>query len=478
MAEKIVITSEDLRDPRIDEVLERERAIREVASRAQPVGGLRRFFFSSMFYLAIVGGLGGFLGWAALEPYVDDGVPISGKISRIEPDHTLTACRRCEVLYESDQHSAGDPCERCKTPVVESPFRGAFRLERTTVLVAPGQTRWKRDGKKVRLGDVNDLKVGDRVFVLGQGMEGDAAEIIAMEIRPLPAGEVGPGEPDLARKARTDRYAGLFWFALIGGLIALGIGSVEGLLSLNVGQAIKSGLIGMAIGFGGGLAGIVPAGLLYGVVGDLTEKLAEGQGGFLSSEDLHGWALLSQIVSRSLAWGVVGMALALGRGVAMKSRRLIFNGLIGGCLGGLFGGMLFDPIGKVAAADTGDLSRAVGFTTIGLLVGLCLGLVEQLSKEAWLLMRTGPLQGKQFVVHRSPTTIGSLGHNDIFLFKDARVQPEHAKLHRVGRAYEIEDLDTPEGTLVNGVRVERRILRDGDTITIGSTELEYRSRGS
>lgn len=477
MAGKIVITPEDLRDPRIDEVLDRERAIREVAARARPVGGFRKFFFSSMFYLAIVGALGGFLGWAALEPYVDDGLPISGAITRIEPDRTLIECPRCEILYDGDAARPGDACEHCKGALVESPFRGAFQLAKTTVLVAPGQTRLRRDGQRGRLGDVNDLRVGDRVFVVGQGIENKPTEVLAMEVRPLAAGEAGPGEPDLARRSRTERYAGLAWFALIGGLIAFGVGSVEGLLSFNAGQALKSGLIGLAIGFGGGLAGIVPAGLLYSVAGDLTRSLARGQGGFLTAEDLHGWALFSQIVSRSLAWGIVGMALALGRGVAMKSRKLILNGLIGGCLGGLFGGMLFDPIGRLGAADTGDLSRAVGFTTIGLLVGFCLGLVEQLSKEAWLLMRTGPLQGKQFVVHRNPTTIGGLGHCDIFLFKDARVRAEHARLNRVGRAYEIEDLDTPEGTFVNGVRVHRRILRDGDTITIGSTELEYRSRG-
>ena len=49
---------------------------------------------------------------------------------------------------------------------------------------------------------------------------------------------------------------------------------------------------------------------------------------------------------------------------------------------------------------------------------------------------------------------------------------------RVGHGFEIADLETKSGTLVNGVRAPRRILRDGDTITIGSTELEYRSRGS
>jgi hypothetical protein len=476
--EKIVITPDDLRDPRIDEVLDRERTFREVAARMQPVGGLRRFVFSSTFYLAIVGALGGFLGWAIWEPAYDDLARVSGQVSRIMPDDALSGCKRCGILFLADDKQPGrDDCPRCQNRVTESIWQGAFQLEKLKIYVAPGKTWLAKDGRRTAIGQVGDLAVGDRVLVLGESSENDPLTLLGVEVRPLAAGEAGPGEPDLAGRARANHFAGLLWFATVGGLIALMIGSVEGLLSLNVGQAVKNGLIGLGIGALGGGLGILPAGLLYGVAGDVTERLSGGPDGFGGLETMHGGALFAQIVARSLAWGVVGMALALGRGVATKSRRLIINGLIGGLVGGLFGGMLFDPIGKLFHSDTGDLSRAVGFTSIGLFVGLCLGLVEQLSKEAWLLLRTGPLQGKQFVVHRNPTTIGSVGSCEIFLFKDPAVGAEHARLHRVGRAFEIEDLGAG-GTLVNGDRVTRRILRDGDLITIGTTELEYRSRGT
>lgn len=43
-------------------------------------------------------------------------------------------------------------------------------------------------------------------------------------------------------------------------------------------------------------------------------------------------------------------------------------------------------------------SRAVGFVVIGLMVGLFFGLVEQWTKSAWLLMKAGPLTGKQFII--------------------------------------------------------------------------------
>jgi pSer/pThr/pTyr-binding forkhead associated (FHA) protein len=93
-------------------------------------------------------------------------------------------------------------------------------------------------------------------------------------------------------------------------------------------------------------------------------------------------------------------------------------------------------------------------------------------------MLAGPLAGKQFVVYKHPTLIGSSPHCDIYLFKEPQAGAEHARLNRIGRAYEIEDLSTRSATVVNGVAVQKRILRDGDRITIGATLLEYRSRGT
>ena len=36
----------------------------------------------------------------------------------------------------------------------------------------------------------------------------------------------------------------------------------------------------------------------------------------------------------------------------------------------------------------------------------------------------------------------------------------------------VEDLESTNGTIVNGARVERAILREGDTLTIGRVELK------
>ena len=40
----------------------------------------------------------------------------------------------------------------------------------------------------------------------------------------------------------------------------------------------------------------------------------------------------------------------------------------------------------------------------------------------------------------------------------------------------VEDLNSTNGVLVNGRRVGRQILHDGDTVTVGKTEFIYQQR--
>ena len=56
---------------------------------------------------------------------------------------------------------------------------------------------------------------------------------------------------------------------------------------------------------------------------------------------------------------------------------------------------------------------------------------------------------------------------------DANVSRRHAELRQEGASYWIVDLGSTNGIEVNGKRVKRAKLRDGDTITIGSTEVTF-----
>jgi pSer/pThr/pTyr-binding forkhead associated (FHA) protein len=121
-------------------------------------------------------------------------------------------------------------------------------------------------------------------------------------------------------------------------------------------------------------------------------------------------------------------------------------------------------------------SRLVGLVAVGLSIGLFVALVERLARDAWLRVRTGPLAGKSFILFKTPTVIGNAPASDVYLYKDADIDPAHASVHRVGTVYEIEDMGSRMGTQVGGNKVRRRRLVSGDQIVIGSTILDFEER--
>ncbi len=76
---------------------------------------------------------------------------------------------------------------------------------------------------------------------------------------------------------------------------------------------------------------------------------------------------------------MVGVAMGLGQGIALRSKRLLIYGLLGGVVGGLLGGMLFDPIDMIVLGPdkvSAHWSRLIGLAVIGASVGAMIGIVE------------------------------------------------------------------------------------------------------
>lgn len=68
--------------------------------------------------------------------------------------------------------------------------------------------------------------------------------------------------------------------------------------------------------------------------------------------------------------------------------------------------------------------------------------------------------------------IGRLAECEITL-ADANVSRQHAAFVREGDGWAIEDLDSTNGTRLNGEPVKYERLRDGDVIQVGATQLRY-----
>jgi hypothetical protein len=56
---------------------------------------------------------------------------------------------------------------------------------------------------------------------------------------------------------------------------------------------------------------------------------------------------------------------------------------------------------------------------------------------------------------------------------DVNVSRRHAEIRQEGTAYWVVDLGSTNGTLLNGKRVDRERLHDGDTITLGSSDVVF-----
>jgi hypothetical protein len=271
-------------------------------------------------------------------------------------------------------------------------------------------------------------------------------------------------------------WINLLMFPTVVGFVGLFLGASEGIMCRNLRRAVISAAVGLGVGFGGGLVSLIGATIVFTLMNVAAAALMKGPPppGRMPT----GLPLLIFIMGRASAWAFAAIPAGLGQGIALRERKVLLNGLLGAVLGGLIGGLLFDPIAMVFTGADGqaNISRGVGFTFIGIMVGLLVGVVEQWTKTAWLLMQAGPLAGKQFVLHRNPTVLGSSPKADIYLFKDEAIEPRHALIHNRGGRYEIEDLGTPDGTYVNGLPVHKQILQQGDKIVLGKTVLEFSLR--
>ena len=96
------------------------------------------------------------------------------------------------------------------------------------------------------------------------------------------------------------------------------------------------------------------------------------------------------------------------------------------------------------------------------------------AKRAALVIRTGGFEGTRFELASEETLIGRNPTTDITLL-DEGISREHAIIlfdAESGR-YEIEDLESTNGTKVNGKRIRNVSLAPGDEIQIGQTVFQF-----
>jgi Inner membrane component of T3SS, cytoplasmic domain len=264
---------------------------------------------------------------------------------------------------------------------------------------------------------------------------------------------------DLNRREAVKNFiTNVLSFGLSGTLIATCLSIAEPTVDRNRRGMLVNGAAGASLGLVGGV-------VVSLFVEQLYNALVDSVGESNSSQ-------FPTIIARAITWAILGVFLTIAPGLVMRNGKKFAIGVVGGLLGGLVGGALFDPVAMATDGNT-HISRLVALLAIGVVAGASTGLIENAAKSGWLKVTAGLIAGKQFILYRNPTFIGSGPECQIYLFRDAKVGRRHAALHIVPGGFELENLPLGATTLVNGKSIERVRLRNGDKIQVGATVFSF-----
>lgn len=256
------------------------------------------------------------------------------------------------------------------------------------------------------------------------------------------------------------RWGNVWIMPLVLALMCLGFGIAESLVDRSFRKAMWRGFLALLVG--------VILGFVFDVVANLFYNIALGlcyEMGVRTHANPAVW------IARGVGWMVFGVAGGIVYGLVDRSGKKIRYGILGGIIGAGLGGMIFDPISF--AAHTASLSRAVGFGLFGLATGVSMGIVESALKDRWLYVASGPLAGKQFILYKPVTVMGSSQTCDIYLFKDTSIQPQHASIQLRGAQ---TFLHAQGPVYVSGQPARSRALQSGDLVQMGRYAFHFRER--
>lgn len=100
--------------------------------------------------------------------------------------------------------------------------------------------------------------------------------------------------------------------------------------------------------------------------------------------------------------------------------------------------------------------------------------------SARLVLMMGERQ-REYDLSKGKLTVGRTTENDIALTFDKVASREHAIFGEADGLYFVKDLNSSNGTLLNGKRVEadKRVeLSNGDIVTVGDTDIRFEFAGA
>lgn len=281
----------------------------------------------------------------------------------------------------------------------------------------------------------------------------------------------------------------IIYFTLTGALGALAAWFVlDVVLQIQIDDpyqdsALNGAMVGLAVGIAiNGFAGLIEFKfwpVMRGILIGMTAGLAGGALGLLFGELLYQQFGQSNIL-RIVGWAIFGLFLGLADGLLARSpRRILYAGL-GGLLGGLMGGIASLLLWRFT--DLPNTSRALGYALLGALVGLFIGLLptvlrNALSYASLKVISSGRNEGKERLIDKTRILIGSNARCDLPLYGDPEIAEQHAVIEQLGGQFVLQPLGDSI-VAINDHSVTQSVLQNEDQFQIGSETLIFRKKSS
>lgn len=267
-------------------------------------------------------------------------------------------------------------------------------------------------------------------------------------------------EPGFIDGGKTQHWGNFVMVPFILMLMSMGFGIAESTVERSLQKALLRGVLALPLGLVLGFVFYTMANMIYALALSICY-----QAGAQTFRNPAVW------LARGIAWMVFGAAGGVVYGIVGQSSKKGYYGVLGGLIGAGIGGVIFDPISMLTKGAA--LSRGVGFALVGLATGVGMGLVESALKDRWLYVTAGPLAGKQFILYKPNTSIGSRQESDIYLFKDPSILPQHAQIQIIGARVALQATGPVHWA---GQLVKNRILQDGDLLQVGRYTFRYKEK--
>jgi hypothetical protein len=462
--EKLTITRDQLYSPEVDEKLKQQEARARAAQHTRwqadahlplPAPRRRRFWYNPVLTMAFFGLLGGLSAWGIGEVIIRR-MDASKFVQEADAADRFVVEAK-ELAQEEDKLLARAQRGELTRPQLREAQAKLYRAHAANPLAKAALEELELVQRAER-GELNQVQFNEARAKLSPPTSTNP--LIAILLKK----GLTEQEREMLFKALVDkemprlRILEMLFLCAVGVCLAFFLAVADPVLGRNWRAVTVNGSVGILLGMIGGALVALFINTLYHSLG----------GGRLDSR------LGQQMLARTICWGVLGLFLAIAPGVALRSWKRLAIGLAGGLIGGLLGGLLFDPLGEMT--HSGLPARLLALTAIGVLSGAGTGLIEQAARRGWLYVTAGLIAGKQFILYRNPTFIGSSPRCEVYLFKDPDISPQHAALHQIPGGFELEDFGSATGTRVNGRPVKRRRLRGGDQVQIGSTCLLFQEK--